>query len=180
MTREERTAVVLKLLGALAEQSKWHGSTHLQKTTYFLQKLTNVELDYDFILYKHGPFSFELRDEITEMLTYDLMKVVPNPPPYGPNLISSDAGIQLQEQESQAVRRHAIAVEFVAKHLGAKGAVELERLGTALYVTLEDERKPADERAQRIHQSKPHVSPEQALEDLDEVDCMRQLTPSPT
>ena len=175
MTREERTAVVLKLLGALGERSAWHGASHLQKTAYFLQELAGAELDYDFILYKHGPFSFDLRDEITEMLTYDLMKVVPNPPPYGPNLISSDAGLQLQEQESQAVVRHTSAVQFVAKHLGDKGVVKLERLGTALYVTREDEGKPASVRARRIHQTKPHISEEQALEDLDEVDCMRRL-----
>ena len=64
MTRLQRVAVLTKLTEKLHESGSWCGETHLQKAAYFLQELFNVLLVYEFILYKHGPFSFALRDEL--------------------------------------------------------------------------------------------------------------------
>ena len=174
MNETERAAVIVQLADALNEASDWCGATHLQKTTYFLQELTHVELECDFILYKHGPFSFDLRDEITEMVTYDLMDVELNPAPYGPNLVPSDLGKKIQTQQSDSTRKHQAAVEFVAAHLGNKGVAQLERLGTALFVTLEDESVPSDKRSARIRELKPHITAEQAREAVREVDELQQ------
>ena len=62
----ERYAALLKLVRATNEAGSWSGETHIQKSVFFLQEALATELGYGFILYKlykHGPFSFELRDD---------------------------------------------------------------------------------------------------------------------
>lgn len=54
---------------------------------------------------------------------------------------------------------------FIAEKLGDKRVADLERLGTALYVTRHDlPEGGVRERAQRINQLKPHVTLEEAHE----------------
>ena len=67
MDRLQRASVLLALNEQLRAAGSWAGETHMQKATYFLQHLMGVPLAFDFILYKHGPFSFDLRDELTAM-----------------------------------------------------------------------------------------------------------------
>src|SRR6266545_4036200 len=64
MKRLQRAALLTELVEQMRAHDSWCGETHLQKATYFLQELLDVEMDYDFVLYKHGPFSFDLRDEL--------------------------------------------------------------------------------------------------------------------
>ena len=64
MTRLEKVAVLLKLLEKLRENGSWCGETHLQKATYMCQQLLSLPTGFDYVLYKHGPFSFDLRGEL--------------------------------------------------------------------------------------------------------------------
>jgi len=43
----------------------------------FLQDLMRVPLELEFILYKHGPFSFDLRSELTSLRADELVKLEP-------------------------------------------------------------------------------------------------------
>ncbi|MCL6557372.1 MAG: hypothetical protein K6U74_00970, partial [Firmicutes bacterium] len=61
----KRKALLLSLVKAMESQGSWCGETHIQKCSYFLQAMLGVPLGFEFILYKHGPFSFDLRDELT-------------------------------------------------------------------------------------------------------------------
>ena len=65
MNRLQRAAVLLTLLEQLQARGSWCGETHVQKSVYFLQDLLQVPLGFEFVLYKHGPYSFDLNDEIT-------------------------------------------------------------------------------------------------------------------
>jgi hypothetical protein len=67
MKRQKRDAILLELIDKLERRGSWCGETHIQKATFFLQEMLRVPMDFGFILYKHGPFSFELRDELTAM-----------------------------------------------------------------------------------------------------------------
>ena len=71
MERLQRAAVLLSLIEQLKDRGSWCGDTHIQKTTYFLQELLKVPLGFEFILYKHGPYSFDLEDEITALRAVD-------------------------------------------------------------------------------------------------------------
>ena len=60
MNRLSQDAVLVGLARRLYEQGSWTGETHIQKAAYLLHELRDVPFDFAFILYKHGPFSFEL------------------------------------------------------------------------------------------------------------------------
>jgi len=67
MNRLKRDVVILSLIENLKKKGSWCGETHIQKATYFLQELFDFPLGFEFILYKHGPFSFDLSDKLTAM-----------------------------------------------------------------------------------------------------------------
>jgi len=168
MKRLQTEAVVLSLLEEMQEHGSWCGETHLQKATYFLQELLEVPLDFDFILYKHGPFSFDLRDEITAMRGDFLIKYKNRPYPYGPSLVQDAGGARLKERFPKTIGQYSKKVSFVAEILGDKGVSELERLGTALYFTRHQNGKDEPLNLQ-MHKLKPHISPEEAQEALQQV-----------
>jgi hypothetical protein len=64
-------------------------------------------------------------------------------------------------------------IEFIAGKLGDKKVSELERLATALYVTLNSKVDP-NKRADEICALKPHVSKEDAIEAVRFVDEMKK------
>ena len=89
MNRLQRAAVLLTMLDALKQRGSWCGETHLQKSVYFLQELFGVPLGFTFVLYRHGPYSFDLSDEITA-LRADLLLDVQPAQPYGPSLVPGE------------------------------------------------------------------------------------------
>jgi uncharacterized protein YwgA len=62
MKEAQNRAILVTLIKSLRSKGSWCGETHIQKAAFFLQQLTGVPIDFDFILYKHGPFSFDLRE----------------------------------------------------------------------------------------------------------------------
>ena len=82
MDRFDRAAVLTELADRLRANGSWTGETHLQKATYVLQELLMVPLNFEFVFYKHGPFSFDLREELTSMRADGFLVQVPQDP-YG-------------------------------------------------------------------------------------------------
>lgn len=176
MNSARRTAIVSALAKSLASRGSWCGETHLQKATFFLERLMGVRLGFDFILYKHGPYSFDFRDHLAAMRADRYLDVRVQPEPYGPSLQPTPRGERLALR-SPAVARHRAAIDWVAETLGGRRVSELERLATALYF---ESRMPAStpaDRAKQIHELKPHVSYQQALEAVDEVLRLRTSLP---
>lgn len=173
MKRLQKAAVLVELADQMRAHGSWCGETHLQKATYFVQQLFDQELDFEFILYKHGPFSFELRDELMSLRADGLIQLQKQPYPYGPTLEPTEAGEQTKVTYPKTLRDRRAALAFVAEHLGSKDVNQLERIATALYVTREQPQADATARAQRIHELKPHVSLENAAQAVQELD---QLT----
>ncbi len=171
LNRLQRLAVISRLTDSLRENGSWGGETHVQKGAYFLQEMMDVPTGYDFILYKHGPFSFDLRDELTEMRADGLIELVPQQYPYGPKLSLTDHGKNLQNKFDKTLKKHGPAIESVAVTLGGKDVSELERLSTALFVSKElgSDASP-EERAERLRELKPHVSDAMSLSAVKVVD----------
>ena len=84
----EQARVVFRLSEALKARGSWAEETHIQKAMYFLQELLGVPTGFEFILYKHGPFSFDLRATLTFMEAEDLIAWQPRNP-YGPSLAAA-------------------------------------------------------------------------------------------
>ena len=172
MKRRQRQAIILDLMDKLKEQGSWCGETHLQKAVYFLVEFADVPLELEFVLYKHGPFSFELRDEITAMRADGLIKLQPQPYPYGPSLVTTDSGRRLKERWPKTLNKYRDRIASVATLLGGIGVVELEPLATALYITREHPDESVDNHARRLHKLKPHISIDKAKVAIYKIDQM--------
>jgi uncharacterized protein YwgA len=171
MKRLQRDAVIVSLIENLKAKGSWCGETHIQKAMYFTQELLKVPLEFEFVLYKHGPYSFDLSDELTAMRADAILKLEPQPAPYGPSFINSIGSQLIKKLYPKTLKKYDPMVKFVADKLGGKKVAELERLATALYVTREINTDNSIESwAQCIHKLKPHVSLDEAREAVSIVD----------
>ena len=100
------------------------------RATFFAQELTKIPLGFDFILYKHGPFSFDLRDELTALRADGLLKLEMQWP-YGPRISPTQQGEYIKSLYPMTLKKYETAVAFVANRLSDKDVIELERLATA-------------------------------------------------
>lgn len=157
MDRLKQAAILLDMAGQLRDRGSWCGETHLQKASYLLQELLQVPTGFSFVLYKHGPFSFDLRDALTAMRADGLLDLVPQEP-CGPSLVPTELGIELKKLYPKTLQKHSKEISFVAETLGNQNVSELEKLATALFVTLQNELCSIRDRASEIHNLKPHVS----------------------
>lgn len=170
MDRIKKAALLTRLIERLRERGSWCGETHIQKATFFLQDLMRVPLEFDFVLYKHGPFSFDLREELTGLRADELIRLEPQWP-YGPRIVPTDRAQYIQKLSSKTVEKYDDRIAFVAEKLGTKAVAELERLATALYVTRRAEGGASvDERAKQLTRLKPHIPLDSARDAVQEVD----------
>jgi hypothetical protein len=135
MDRLPKAAIVTKPARRLRHYGSWCGETHIQKAMYLLQDMLQVPTGFDFVLYKHGPYSFDLADELTSLRADGLLALEPQSVPYGPRFAVTPLTRRLHATFPKTLAKYADSIEFVAKALGGKRVDELERLGTALYVT---------------------------------------------
>ncbi len=169
MSNLEQSCLILNLALALKDNGSWAGETHIQKGGYFLSKLLAVPTGVKFILYKHGPFSFELRELLTDMEALGFLKWN-SIPPYGPSISEGPLSSQLRAKFSNLADRYNRQIDFVARHLGERNVASLERLATALYVT--EEGYTGSSRVGRLVALKPHVDillAEKAVEEFDRI-----------
>ncbi len=164
MERFERAAVLLSLIEKLRDGHSWCGETHVQKSTYFLQDLWGVPLDLDFILYKHGPFSFDLSDEISWMRANDVLKLQPQRRPYGPKLVPAENAEVLKKAYPEPIQKYAKEVQASADKFADMGVAALERYATAYYVSKEKKEITPNAMAAEIVERKPHISFDEAQE----------------
>jgi uncharacterized protein YwgA len=171
MERLQKAAILTELADRLRREGSWCGHTHMQKATYFLQDLLGVPTGFDFILYKHGPYSFDLSEELTALRADYLIEFDHRAPDYGPGLVPTQTSVELRGRYPVTLAKYAREIEFIARIFGSKGVAELERLATALYVTRELVGAfGPDTRVDRLRQLKPHVSPADALAAVQEFD----------
>jgi hypothetical protein len=166
-------ALIARLARTLREQGSWAGETHVQKATYLLGDLAGVPFDFDFILYKHGPFSFELRDELGDMQADDYLVREAQEPPYGPRFRVTTRGEELESRFRGTMERYGDRVDWVSKHLHGKGVASLERLATGLWVTRHaSEGASVEKRAGELQAIKRHVANDDAVAAIEEIDEM--------
>lgn len=165
-------ALVARLVERMANHGSWCGETHIQKTVYFFQQVFNPEMGFEFILYKHGPFSFELRDTIAEMKADGLLDVHIKPYPYGPSIYPGPLAQDLIHRYPKTINRWDDSLEQLATRISPRSVAELERLATALYI-METE-GTAQGGPRRLHELKPHVPILEAQEAFEEVLRLRK------
>lgn len=161
--------LLVTLAEKLRDNGSWAGETHLQKATYILERVLNVPIEFDFILYKHGPFSFDLRNEIGSLRAEGFLEWEVKSHQYGPSLKPGPMRDVLQRQFGGTIDAFIGKIDFVTSRLGNRNVAELERLATAIFLTL-DEKISSQQRATRINELKRHVSVPEAESAVGEAD----------
>jgi hypothetical protein len=178
MRRLRRAALLSELADKLHEHDSWVGETHLQKGVFLLQELCGVPTDVEYVLFKHGPFSWQLREELGEMRSDHVLRLVPQRPPYGPRFYPDEAVEQLRRQYPKTLCKYEVQLNWMAEQLGSRGVVELEKLATAFWVTQElGDDADVRPRASRLHELKPHFDLAECVEAVREIDEMRDAAP---
>jgi uncharacterized protein YwgA len=171
VNRLAQDAVIVGLARRLREHGSWTGETHLQKTAYLLRELLKVPFEFDFILYKHGPFSFGLRDELSAMHVDQLIDRETQSLEYGPRIVVTGRGLEIEQRFQRTMARYEERLEWIATRLGNRGATDLERLAVAFWVTRQmGQDASVKDRAGGMNGLEPYLSPERATEPIEQID----------
>ncbi len=133
MTKQEQYALVLSLMDALHDNKSWCGETRIQKNMYLLHELKRVEADWDFVLYKYGPYSFELHDNLEEMSFLELIEGK-SQKYYGPRLFLTDKGKGFMKKHFPEKEDTKNAVTETARIYGPNNVQALEKCATAIFL----------------------------------------------
>ncbi|NLO75992.1 MAG: hypothetical protein GX092_03820 [Clostridia bacterium] len=171
MSGVKRQTVLLSLIEKMKVNGSWCGETHIQKCGYFLQELLSVPLGFEYILYKHGPFSFDLRDELGLMRSNMIIELI-NRSPFGSSISPGDAADSLKQMYPKTSTMYTKEIDFIVNKFANFGVAELERLATAFYVTTKHERESNIERAKILNKLKPHVSLGEAKEAITSMEAI--------
>ena len=155
----------------------WAGETHIQKTLFFAQELLNIPCGYGYVLYKHGPYSFDLHDDLARMMTNSILGLEPRPP-YGPSFKVEEVGNSVIQLRNSTVQRYTEQIQFVVDTVGTKDVRELERLGTALLLKQQFPDTDKVALANKIAELKPHVPLDLALEAVEKADGIERIARS--
>lgn len=164
-----RPAITLLLLQTIRERTNWYGETKVQECLFFLQETQNVPLGFRFILYGHGPFSFDLRELLGELRANALIDLRIGSP-LGPSLDVAPIGTRLLERHAHLCAPYADAVARVVGVLAGYGMPELERLSTSLYVAQRHGELSASARARLVVDLKPHIPEDEANAAMHQID----------
>lgn len=168
MKRLEKSAIILSLLEKLKNKGSWCGETHVQKAVYFLEEVLGVDLSFEYVLYKHGPYSFELSTHLKEMMADNFIDLEPTAP-LGCHLVEGDMGGVLKERFHDVIEPYKGALNIIADFFNSKGVADLEKEATALYSIKRKPEMNDKKRAAFIHSKKPHISEEVAMSAISSV-----------
>ncbi len=172
ISEHNRKSLILVMVKKLIERGSWCGETHIQKGIYFLQEFVNVPMNYDYILYKHGPFSFELRDELTSMRANGLLGQVPRPP-YGSSFTLNDFSNSWINNYQLEASRYFKKIDEVVNILANKKVKQLERLATALYVKKKSTTHDRENMVDEVTTLKPHITKDEAFEAFEMLEVVK-------
>ena len=168
-----RCAMLVDMIKRLREKGSWCGETHVQKAMYIAQDVGQMSLGYKFILYKHGPFSFDLKEELSAMRASNMIELTFCQQDYGPSIVPTEFGERVWSVNVGEIDRLAQINGLVADWIADSDVRKLERIATAYYVTRKYPRAPVSERAKQIVGLKPHVDLTAAEEAVRWVDQKR-------
>ncbi len=153
MTNFNLHRYLLEAIKQLRERGSWTGRTHVVKTLALVHLVSKTP--FVFVLYKHGPYSFEVDAELDQMRSYGAVET-DHIGKYGPRLRPGPgesflARVQLPEEVRSEIVR---AAEFV----GTRTVTGLEAVVTAAWIAKTEQLDDSDAVATKLVKLKPHIS----------------------
>src|SRR6476659_7928327 len=115
----KKHAFILAVIDALRRHGSWTGKTHVQKALSLLRDSGLVPVPFQFVLYKHGPYSFDIEAELEQMQSYGAVAVEPNAGGYGVVLRPDEMAGFVRDRASLS-GDEAQAIEDVCRFVGTR------------------------------------------------------------
>src|ERR1700674_1555635 len=138
LSYSSRCALVVELAKSLRIHGSWCGETHLQKAIYILQDLSKSNFGYKYVIYKHGPYSFDLNNELAAMRSSNILEFQFPREGYGPSIVPTQFGERVYRANQENVHDYDRFVEFIADWFAGSDVRHLEKIATAYFVTLKN------------------------------------------
>jgi hypothetical protein len=155
--RFDKHALILAVVEGLRQQGSWTGKTHVQKTLFLLDASGFLKTSFNFVLYKHGPYSFDFVTELEQMKSYAALNCDTAERWHGVRL-SPGMNTPFVKRAAPLPDTTQKAIELACHFVGTKGVVELEPLATAVWIRTREHVVDPEKVALRLHQLKPHVA----------------------
>ncbi|MGK7346054.1 MAG: hypothetical protein ACNS63_09630 [Candidatus Nitrospinota bacterium M3_3B_026] len=153
----KRHAFILAIIDSLHKHGSWTGKTHVQKALSLLRDSGKVDLPFEFVLYRHGPYSFDVESELEQMQSYGAVRIEPNVAGYGVVLHPGEMADFVNSIEKLSTEELE-AIEDVCEFIGLQPVKVLERLATASWIRCQEGKTEQKDVAERLHSLKPHIS----------------------
>ena len=153
----QKHAIILAVIEHLKKHGSWTGKTHVQKALFLVSAATPVNVPFEFVLYKHGPYSFDVEAELEEMLSYGAVVIETDPDGYGV-VLRPGANASLIKRLVRLPGEDEQAIEQVCVFIGERRVTELEPIATAAWIRVREQIDDPQYVAQRLRDLKPHIS----------------------
>ncbi len=170
----KKHALILDVVEELKGYESRAGKTHVQKAFSLLNARGDIPIPFQFILYKHGPYSFDIEEEMELMKSYSALISVPVQE-FGVMLSSGNMADYVKQRAPLSIEEMK-AIKRVCEFVGKRNVLELERISTAAWIRTQENIQDTNKVAQRLHELKPHVTVEDALKADSE--ALKLLLPS--
>ena len=155
--------LLLTVIESLHQHGSWTGKTHVQKAMFLLHAAKSMKVPFGFVLYKHGPYSFDIENELAVMKTYAAITSEPALEGYGVIICPGENASWPKERAPLAPEEES-AVERVCAFVRQKNVLQLEKIATAAWIRTQEGIQDSQRVAARLHELKPHVSLDDALQ----------------
>jgi hypothetical protein len=167
----KKHALIMAVIESLRKHGSWTGKTHLQKALFLLSAAHPKYVPFQFVLYKHGPYSFDVEPELEEMKSYAAVVAEPVPG-YGVVLKpGSMAGFPARKAPLRP--RILQAVDDICRFVNTKKVTELEPIATAAWIRVREKISDPKMVAERLHALKPHIQVADALRADETLSALR-------
>lgn len=172
MTTSREMVLIGGTVKLLREGLSWAGETHIQKTAYVAKTLKRVPFESEFVLYKHGPFSFEMSTSLVHMRTRGLLSISQNPG-YGPSFdVAEPLWKALDRSASNYFEKYEADIASISAVFASKNVAWLERVATAVYLNSLRPTSSVEDRAAELVQLKPHIPYALAMDAFTQVESI--------
>jgi hypothetical protein len=174
MTSASEIHLVGRVVEILDEMHSWCGETHIQKTAYVAKVIEHVPFESKFILYKHGPYSFDMNAVLNHMRSQNILVVTPQGA-YGSSYrLNEGIWAALSRAAGQRFDSFDQQLRFVCTQFARKKVSEFERIATAVYVRLNFSSLNPQEQIKKLNELKPHIGISEAQIAFSESDVFFQ------
>jgi uncharacterized protein YwgA len=174
MNAMKESVLIGGIVHGLNERHSWSGETHIQKTSYVAKDVLKVPFESEFVLYKHGPYSFDLNSSLMKMRAQNLLAAIPQGQ-YGSTYQLNEPLWNAIKASSEVYDRFRTKLDFVCGQMARKNVAQLERLVTAVFVILRFPKLNPQHMRAKLREMKPHISEaDAAIAFTEATDLMEQ------